>query len=156
MKRTSIKKLLLTLVVAMFLTQPLSILACDIEQGEFCTPGYWKNNNSLKNWRKTGLNPDDSFQGVFGVNTTFSLTLMDILNTGGGEANALGRHAVAAILNASLPDSTYPYTPSEIVTTVSATLSQYQATLITGADLSADNSNIESLKDLYEALNENQ
>jgi hypothetical protein len=154
MMRISIKEYLLILVAAVFLAHPATLLAKDSE--EFRTPGFWKSSNSLKTWPKTGLSPDDRFVLVFNLNTTFSPTLLDMLSARGGGANALGRHAVAALLNASLPNSSYPYAPDEIKSAVKETLSQYQATLFYGADVSTDIDNIESLKDLYEALNENK
>jgi len=155
MKRISIKEYLLILVAAMFLANPATLLACDDEEG--CrTPGFWGQKNSLKTWPKTGLSPDDRFELVFNLKTTFGPTLLDVLKGHGGGTNALGRHAVAALLNASLPNSSYPYAPDEIKSAVKETLSQYQATLFYEADISTDMDNIESLKDLYEALNENR
>ena len=154
MKRISIKEYLLILVAAVFLAHPATLLADDSE--EFRTPGFWKSSNSLKTWPKTGLSPNDRFVLVFNLNTTFSPTLLDMLSARGGGANALGRHAVAALLNASLPNSSYPYAPDEIKSAVKETLSLYQATLFYGADISTDIDNIESLKDMYQALNENK
>jgi hypothetical protein len=154
MKRISIKEYLLILVAAVFLAHPATLLADD---SELCrTPGFWGAKNSLKTWPKTGLDPNDRFVVIFEMKTTFSPTLLDMLSTRGGGANALARHAVAALLNASLSDSCYPYTPDEIKSAVRGTLSQYQATLFYGADVSTDIDNIESLKDMYEALNENR
>ena len=164
MKRISIKEYLLILVAAVFLAHPATLLAQD-ECGpdELCrTPGFWKANISQKSWVKTGLSPCNSFASVFTVDSTLSLkttfdpSLLDVLSARGGGANALGRHAVAALLNASLPNSSYPYAPDEIKSAVKETLSLYQATLFYGADISTDIDNIESLKDLYEALNENR
>ena len=160
MKRISIKEYLLILVAAVFLAHPATLLAC--ERPEECTPGFWKTHSALKTWSKTGLSPGDSFASVFTVDSTLSLkttfnpSLLDVLSARGGGANALGRHAVAALLNASLSDSSYPYTPDEIKMAVIETLSQYQATLFYEADISTDMDNIESLKDLFEALNENR
>jgi len=153
-KRISIKEYLLILVAAVFLAHPATLLADDSE--EFRTPGFWKGQNSLKNWSKTGLSPNDRFVLVFNLNTTFDPTLLDVLKGHGGGTNALGRHAVAALLNASLPNSSYPYAPDEIKSAVKETLSQYQATLFYEADISTDMDNIENLKDLFEALNENR
>ena len=155
MKRISIKEYLLILVAAVFLAHPATLLADDDE--ESCrTPGFWKTHSSLKTWSKTGLSPNDRFVLVFNVNTTFDPTLLEVLKSHGAGTNALGRHAVAALLNASLSESCYPYTPDEIKSAVKETFSQYQATLFYGADISTDIDNIESLKDLYEALNENK
>jgi hypothetical protein len=155
MKRISIKEYLLILVAAVFLAHPATLLAEGKEE-LFRTPGFWGSNNSLKTWLKTDLRPDDRFGLVFGVETTFNPTLLDMLDARGGGANALARHAVAALLNASLDDSCYPYTPEQIKSAVRNTLSQYQATLVYGDDVSYDIDNIESLKDMYEALNENR
>lgn len=161
MKRISIKEYLLILVAAVFLAHPATLLADD-DDGLNRTPGFWKTNASPNTWSKTGLSPGDAFASVFTVDSTLSLkttfnpSLLDVLSAGGGGANALGRHAVAALLNASLPNSSYPYTPDEIKMAVIETLSQYQAALFYEADISTDMDNIESLKDLYEALNENR
>jgi hypothetical protein len=159
MKRISIKEYLLILVAAVFLAHPATLLADDSELNR--TPGFWKTHGG-KTWLKTGLDPNDRFASVFTVDSTLSLkttfdpTLLDVLKAGGGGTNALGRHAVAALLNASLPNSSYPYTPDEIKMAVIETLSQYQAALFYEADISTDMDNIESLKDMYEALNENR
>ena len=155
MKRISIKEYLLILVAAVFLAHPATLLA-DGKEEIFRTPGFWGAKNSQNNWDKTVLRRTDSFGFVFGLSTTFDPTLLEVLKGHGGGTNALGRHAVAALLNASLPNSSYPYAPDEIKSAVKETLSLYQATLFYGADISTDIDNIESLKDLYEALNENQ
>ncbi len=67
--------------------------------GEGCTPGYWKQRHHECNW--VGYDTDDSFDAVFGVTSSHGLTLRGALRQGGGGENALGRHAVAALLNAS-------------------------------------------------------
>ena len=60
-----------------------------------------------------GFAPSDSFEAVFGVDVTLRTggqgtiadpTLLHALNANGGGVNALARHAVAALLNASNPD----------------------------------------------------
>lgn len=164
MKRISIKEYLLILVAAVFLAHPATLLAQD-ECGpdQICrTPGFWKTHAGQKTWSNTGFSPYEEFASVFSVDSTLSLkttfnpSLLDVLSARGGGANALGRHAVAALLNASLPNSNYPYTPGEIKMAVIETLSLYQAALFFEADISTDMDNIESLKDLYEALNENR
>ena len=166
MKRISIKEYLLILVAAVFLAHPATLLADDEICGpedQICrTPGFWGAKISQKSWVKTGLCPGDSFASVFTVDSTLSLkttfnpSLLDVLKARGGGANALGRHAVAALLNASSPNSSYLYTPDEIKMAVIETLSQYQAALFYEADISTDMDNIENLKDLFEALNENR
>ena len=42
-------------------------------------------------------------------------TLLQALQANGGGINALARHAVAALLNASSPDVSYPYTVDEVI-----------------------------------------
>jgi len=63
-----------------------------------------------------GYDPDDDYRDVFGVNATFdATTLLEALTQGGGGEKALGRHAVAALLNAANPDVSYRYTESEVI-----------------------------------------
>jgi len=45
-------------------------------------------------------------------------TLLEVLKTGGGGEKALGRHAVAALLNASNLDVGYLYTVDEVIAIV--------------------------------------
>lgn len=75
------------------------------EQG--CTPGYWKQPQHFDSW--TGYSTGDSFNTVFG-GTYFSpdITLLQALGRNGGGINALARHSVAALLNASSPGVAYP------------------------------------------------
>jgi hypothetical protein len=77
----------------------VGIFACEYGcQG--CTPGYWKNVR-MHGCYWMGYSPDDDFDTVFGVDMFDpDLTLLEALNNGGGGYNALGRHAVAALLNA--------------------------------------------------------
>jgi hypothetical protein len=75
--------------------------ACDVvKKSEGCTPGYWKQEQHFDSW--VGYLPSDNFADVFG--RPVSGTLLDALKQGGGGLAALGRHAVAALLNASSPD----------------------------------------------------
>lgn len=62
---------------------------------EGLTPGYWKNH--IEAWE--GWGPNACFNHVFGVGP--HQRLIDVLNTGGGKWDALNRHAVAALLNAT-------------------------------------------------------
>jgi hypothetical protein len=82
--------------------------------GEGCTPGYWKQPQHLDSW--VGYTPSQSFSSVFGV--SYGGTLLQALDTGGGGARALGRHAVAALLNAANPDVSYAYTTSQVIALV--------------------------------------
>ena len=112
--------------------------------GEGCTPGYWKQEQHFDSW--IGFVPVDPgatlFVTVFGTNCggVLSGTLLDALEQGGGGAAALGRHAVAALLNAASPDVASAFTEAEIINMV-------QAACAAGGD-------IEGTKDLFEAENE--
>lgn len=107
---------------------------------EGCTPGYWKNHFAA--WQPTGFSPSDDFDTVFGVNAFHpNRTLEQALNQGGGGIRALGRHAVAALLNASHPDVDYGMSAAQVIQTVQDAVAQGG-----GA--------IEAAKDALEALNE--
>lgn len=79
-----------------------------------CTPGYWKNH--LSAWEGTGFDPDQDFDDVFGVELFGDgVGLLDALNAGGGGAEALGRHAVAALLSSATAAVGYPMDPSAVI-----------------------------------------
>jgi hypothetical protein len=86
-------------------------------EGEGCTPGYWKQVHHEGSW--VGYEPYDSYSAVFGV-AGGGNTLLQALETGGGGENALARHAVAALLNASNPDVGYPYDVAAVMAIVKA------------------------------------
>jgi hypothetical protein len=52
---------------------------------------------------------------AFGENAFPGQTLRQVLNNGSGSLDALGRHAVAALLNATNPDVDYPYTEAQVI-----------------------------------------
>jgi hypothetical protein len=79
-----------------------------------CTPGYWKQEQHVDAW-PAPWTPDSSFVDAFGVDAFPGLTLLDVLGLGDGDLDALGRHAVAAFLNALTPDVAYPLTDVEVV-----------------------------------------
>jgi hypothetical protein len=83
-----------------------------------CTPGFWKNHESA--WGLTGYSMSDSYNTVFGVSWTGGVTLGDAIGAKGGGFNALARHSVAALLNASHPDIDYPMTSTGIIAAVQA------------------------------------
>ena len=65
-----------------------------------CTPGYWKAEQHFDSW-PAGYTPDMLFTDA-GFDDAFpGMTLLEVLNLGGGGLNALGRHTVAALLNAA-------------------------------------------------------
>ncbi|MCP4427648.1 MAG: hypothetical protein GY803_24455 [Chloroflexi bacterium] len=90
MKRKGLKIMLLAVTFLMLVVGSAQATG----QLEGCTPGYWKNH--LDSWQ--GYAPDDSYADVFGV--PYDKTLLQVLKTGGGGEKAMGRHAVAALLNA--------------------------------------------------------
>ena len=67
-----------------------------------------------------------TFEAVFGVDVTLRVdnqlvadpTLLQALNAQGGGVNALARHAVAALLNASNPDVDSDFTTAEVIALV--------------------------------------
>jgi hypothetical protein len=116
-----ILKVLLLAVLITAMAQPVN--ACE----EGCTPGYWKNHPD--SW--VCFSPCDSFGDVFGVvievraggkDTICNPTLMEALNANGGGVNALARHAVAALLNASHPDIDYPMSEGCVIGTVNGAI----------------------------------
>jgi len=90
--------------------------------GEGCTPGYWKNTRMhYCEWDAAGYSPTDDFDTVFGTNYfNPDRTLLVALETGGGGYDALGRHAVAALLSASHPDVNYGLSVQEVIDAVRA------------------------------------
>lgn len=82
--------------------------------GEGCTPGFWKNRGLTLGWPAPYLT-SDSYDATFGVVSGFGGTLLDALNAGGGGEIALGRHAVAALLNAASPDVDYDLSVAEVI-----------------------------------------
>lgn len=82
--------------------------------GEGCTPGFWKQSHHFDSW--VGYAPGDEFDVVFGV--PYDVTLLQALSAGGGDEIALGRHAVAALLNAASGDVSYAFTEAEIIALV--------------------------------------
>lgn len=106
--------------------------------GQGCTPGYWKQPHHFDSW--VGYSPTDDFETVFGVDASFDPhTLLDGASRNGGGENALARHAVAALLNASSGGVNYAYTTADVIAMV-------QAAYATG--------NFEATKNLFEAQND--
>lgn len=64
-----------------------------------CTPGYWKQPQHFDSWAAP-YTPETSFGSVF-ADAFPGKTLLDVVKQGGGGLKALGRHTVAALLNAA-------------------------------------------------------
>ncbi len=85
---------------------------------EGCTPGYWKQPHHFGNW--TTYAQGDSYDATFGVVSSFGGTLLDALKRGGGKEMALGRHAVAALLNAANAGVNAMYSEAQVIAMVQA------------------------------------
>jgi len=92
---------------------------CEVEHmgGEGCTPGYWKQAHHFDSW--VGYNPNDLFSSVF-EDAFPGMTLVQVMWNGGGGLNALGRHTVAALLNAASGDVDYGATPADVISAFNA------------------------------------
>lgn len=105
--------------------------------GEGCTPGYWKQPHHFGNWTAP-YSPTTQFGDVF-ADAFPGKTLLDVVGQGGGGLIALGRHTVAALLNAASADVDYGMTTAEVIAAFNA------------AFASGD---YEAQKDAFEELNE--
>jgi hypothetical protein len=88
--------------------------------GEGCTPGYWKlidispgNASHECNWTDP-YDPTDLFSDHF-ENAFPGKTLVQVLGLSGGGLNALGRHTVAALLNAASADVDFGQSPQDVI-----------------------------------------
>jgi hypothetical protein len=82
-----------------------------------CTPGYWKQKHHFDSW--IGYTTGQDYDAVFGVNLFApNKTLVQALSTGGGKAFRLGRHSVAALLNAGHQDVQYGMTSAQVIEVV--------------------------------------
>src|SRR5918997_1453974 len=112
---------------------------------EGCTPGFWKNHPEA--WE--GYSTGQTLEAVFNVPDAFGLdstTLLEALSFGGGNgsegaARILLRASVAALLNASHSDVSFPRSPADVIAAVNTALaSGDRATMLTLAgELDADN-----------------
>lgn len=79
-----------------------------------CSPGYWKQSQHFDSWVTYHIG--DSFKTIFNVN--YKQTLLQALQQNGGKEKALGRQAVAALLNAANPQVNYFYSQTQIINIV--------------------------------------
>lgn len=88
---------------------------CTFEFGrDGCTPGYWKQVHHFDSWTAP-YTPNTMFADVFD-NAFPGMTLKNVLRQGGGHLKALGRHTVAALLNAASDDVSYDLSASQVIT----------------------------------------
>jgi YbbR domain-containing protein len=102
-------------------TKTVNFCACPHPvASEGCSPGYWKNHT----WHwPDPYDPTDSFNATFGVSAFQpDITLLAALRQSGGGVKALGRHAVAALLNAATSAVDYEFTPQQVLAEVQAAL----------------------------------
>ena len=112
---------------------------CVAPGGEGCTPGYWKQSQHFARWNPTWT-PNTLFSEVF--DDAFpGKTLLQVLQQGGGGLNALGRHTVAALLNAAAEDVSYDLGFLEVIQSFNAAYP-------------GNNCDYQTLKDLFQDLNE--
>ena len=83
------------------------------EGTEGCTPGFWKARRHLTLW-PAPFTPATTFVTVF-EDAFPGMTLLDVVSLGGGGLNALGRHTVAALLNAQSPGVDYGMTAADVI-----------------------------------------
>ena len=112
---------------------------------EGCTPGYWRQPHHFDSWPDE-YEPTDLFCDVFGLNASGEaapapgaecafpgLTLLDVITLAGSadpgpnQLNNLGRHAVAALLNATTASVEYDLTQQEVIGLFDATYPQAEA-----------------------------
>jgi len=97
--------------------------------GDGCTPGYWKQPQHFDSYTPP-YEPTTLFSDVF-EDAFPGQTLRQVMRNGGGGLNALGRHTVAALLNAASADVSYDMTVQGVIdafnTVYPGTKPQYNA-----------------------------
>lgn len=107
--------------------------------GEGCTPGYWRQRHHYADWTAP-YDPSDLFSSVF-EDAFPGMTLGQVVRIRGGGLNALGRHTVAALLNAASAEVSYDLTPAEVIAAFNAAYPGNRASY-------------NALKDDFESFNE--
>lgn len=108
--------------------------------GQGCTPGYWRQEQHYDSWTSP-YTPTTLFDDVF-ANAFPGMTLGQVVQLEGGKLNALGRHAVAALLNAASPGVAYDMTTADVITSFN------------NAYASGNKNTIEAAKNVFEGFNE--
>lgn len=86
--------------------------------GEGCTPGYWRQEHHYDSW-PAPYSPDDLFSTYFDDYFP-GMTLGEVVMLKGGHLNALGRHAVAALLNAASGGVDYDLAVADVIAAFNA------------------------------------
>jgi len=81
---------------------------------EGCKPRFWSRSQNFVLW-PAPFTPDTLFSSVF-EDAFPGQSLLQVLNNEGFGLNALGRHAVAALLNAASSDVAYDRTLQHVIT----------------------------------------
>lgn len=105
-----------------------------------CGVGYWKQDHHFDSWTAP-FDPTDLFKDAFGADAFPGKTLLQVLKAGGGGLKALGRQAVAALLNSVHPEIDFRYTDTRV------------KELFRSAFESGDSDRIERQKDRFEEAN---
>jgi hypothetical protein len=93
--------------------------------GNGCTPGYWKQTQHFGSWTAP-YDPTDSFTSAGFENAFPGKTLLQVLQLPGSDGdsrnalNALGRHTVAALLNAASGGVDYAFTTAQVISAFNA------------------------------------
>ena len=111
------------------------------EGDEGCGPGFWKQAHQFDDWTSP-YHPGDQFSEYF-ENAFPGMTLLQVLQQGGGGLNALGRQTVAALLNAASPDLDYQHNTGQVVSSFNSVFPDTKA-------------QYEGVKDTFEAANNSQ
>ncbi len=82
--------------------------------GQGCVPGFWKKSRNYAFWTAP-YTPTTRFSTVFNSTAFGTKTLWQVLAQGGNRENALGRHAVAALLNAASTGVNYDLTEAQVI-----------------------------------------
>lgn len=102
-----------------------------------CTPGYWKQAQHFDSW-PAPYTPGMAFGSVF-ADAFPGMSLLDVLKQGGGGLKALGRHSVAALLNAGNDDVQNGMTTDQVIAAFNAAF---------------DSGDFETQKEIFAELNE--
>lgn len=86
---------------------------CMSAGGQGCTPGFWKQTQHFGSW-PAQYSPNQLFSSVF-ADAFPGMTLLEVLETGGGGLEALGRHTVAALLDSATLGAQYGLSPTNVI-----------------------------------------